>query len=180
MLSIKKVAEVAQLVVTAHPSRKDHFADPLIQCVELPATFLPGDNCQLAYDCNHCRQTISFDPNNKAFIAAKTWSLKRLGGQLDLLDQLGALLNLKLHAPIENGVEIARYYTAVLDIASVGYYRCAHCEAQYLIAYATHGTDNEGRGMPESDTMHVQCIAQVKLDEQELLAAFRKTVPITV
>ncbi|RZK22015.1 MAG: hypothetical protein EOO56_10025 [Hymenobacter sp.] len=113
-----------------------------------------------------------------AFIAAKTWSLKKLGGQRDLLAQVGQLLGLKLEAPTENGVEIARYYTAVLDIAMVGYYRCPHCATQYLIGYARHGTDNEGRGLPESDTMHVQCIAQVELDEPAFLTALSQSIVV--
>ena len=108
-----------------------------------------------------------------AFIAAKTWSLKRLSNQRALLDYVGHLLHLKLETPTEHGVEIARYYTAVLDIAMVGYYRCPHCGAQYLIGYARHGTDNEGRGLPEPDTMHVQCIARVIVEEQTLVSAFK-------
>lgn len=59
----------------------------------------------------------------------------------------------------------------------MGYYRCPQCAAQYLIGYARHGTDKEGRGLPESDTMHVQCIAQVQLDEPALVQAFNPPVP---
>ena len=178
MLAIKKVGVVQHLRVTAHPSSKDNFANPFIQEVDLPATFLPGENCELAYTCLNCHQEVSFAMGYGAFIAAKTWSLKRLANQQSLLDQIGHLLTLKLETPTEHGVVIARYYTAVLDIAMVGYYRCPHCATQYLMGYARHGTDNEGRGIPESDTMHVQCIAQVEVDEPALLEALNQHTPL--
>jgi hypothetical protein len=178
MSIIREIGKVSQLLATAHPSPKDNFADPLVQELVLPATFLAGESCQLAHSCLNCRQGINFTMGYGAFIAAKTWSLKKLANQRELLDQIGQLLHLKLEAPTEQGIEIARYYTAVLDIAMVGYYRCPHCEAQYLIGYARHGTDNEGRGLPEPDTMHVQCIAQVVVEEQALVSAFRKPAVI--
>lgn len=178
MLQLTKIGEVGQLTVTAHPSNKDHFADPLVQQVFLPGTFFPGDSYQLVHACLQCNYAISFNAEYGSLIAAKTWSLKRIGrNQRELLDQVGRLLHLKLDELTEGGVEVAYYYTAVLSIATVGYYRCSHCAAQYLIGHARHGTDNEGRGMPESDTMHVQCIAQVTTDEPELLRALNLPVP---
>ena len=179
MLQINKIEEVNRLTVTAHPSNKDHFADPLVQDVALPGTFFSGASCQLAHACTHCNHAINFNTeySSGSFIAAATWALDEVGNQRELLDQVGQLLHLKLRAPVRNGVEVAYYYTAVLSIATVGYYRCPQCAAQYLMGYARHGTDNEGRGMPESDTMRVQCIAQVQVDEPALVQAFNPPVP---
>lgn len=118
MLQITKSGEVARITVTAHPSNKDHFADPLVQDMALPGTFFPGASCQVAHACAHCNRGISFSTEYGSFIAAKTWSLKRLGrNQRELLDQVGQLLHLELDGLTENGVEVAYYYTAVLSIA---------------------------------------------------------------
>ena len=170
MLQINKLGEVGELEAKVVPSKKDHFANPLVQQVQVPGVFFLGDSCQIAHACHQCNQEVKFTVGYGAFVVAKTWSLKRLGGQHELLDQIGNLLNLKQQVPLENGIKIAHYYTAVLDIATVGYYRCPHCEAQYLIGYAQRITDGEGRGLPESNTMHVQCIAQIATDEKALLA----------
>lgn len=174
MPSIRKIAVVPHLQVTAIPSPKDDFPNPLVQLVDLPATFISGAACQLAYPCLKCHQKIDFKMGYGAFIAAKTWSLKRLANQQSLLDEVGQLLSLELETPTENGAVIARYYKALLDIAMVGYYRCPHCAAQYLIGYARHVTDNEGRGVPEPNTMHVRCIAQIEVDEPAFLQALNE------
>jgi hypothetical protein len=174
MLSIHKIAVALHLQVTATPSPKDNFRNPLVQEVDLPATFLFGEACQLTYPCLKCHQKIDFKMGYGAFIAAKTWSLKRIANQQNLLDEVGQLLSLELETPTENAIVVAHYYKAVLDIAMVGYYRCPHCAAQYLIGYARHIADNESRGIPEPDTMHVQCIAQVELDEPAFLQALNE------
>jgi hypothetical protein len=169
---ISKVGEVSHLVVTAYFSHTDNAASPL-QELTLPATFLSGESCQLAHSCLQCQQEIRFTMGYGAFIGAKTWSLSKLDNQRDFLDEIGQLLHLKLETPIEQGLEIARYYTAVLDVALVGYYRCTRCAAHYLIGYARHSVDKEGRGTPEPATMHVQCIAQIIAEEQVLLGVFK-------
>lgn len=169
MLSLNKIAEVDQLTVTALPAAKDSFTTPLEQPANLPHTYLAGASCQLTHACSQCSKHVSYTVQYGAFRIAKTWSLKRINNQKELLDEVGRLLDLKLKSHVENNIETARYYTAVLDIAMVGYYRCPHCEAQYLIGYAQRITDNEGRGVPEPDTIHVQKIVQVMFEEAELI-----------
>lgn len=170
MQLIHKIAEVKQLTVTALPSSKDTFAAPLVQTEYLPYTFLAGVEAELKYSCLSCGHPIIYPVRYGSFLLAKTWSLKKVNNQ-DILDEVGRLLELPLRSVVERGREIARYYTAVLDIATVGYLRCPHCQAQYLNAFSQRLTENEGRGKPEPDTIHVAAVARVELVEDEFMTA---------
>ncbi|UYZ64402.1 hypothetical protein [Hymenobacter weizhouensis] len=176
MQSIHKISEVDQLTVTASPSRKDTFSAPLVQTEPLPHTFLAGEEPVLKYDCLNCGQPIIHSVGYGAFLLARTWSLKKVNHQRELLNEVGQLLLLQLRSVIEQEQEVTRYYNAVLDIATVGYLRCPHCQAQYLMGFSQRLTDNEGRGKPEPDTIHVQSIAFVNLNEHEFISALESTI----
>lgn len=127
------------------------------------------------YQCSHCGGEVELKfAFNKQILAGGDLSRQGFHENRELLDSVGTLFNQYLHHEIDvNGFEI--YYLsapqgagALLDVA---YYRCPHCEAQYLVLNKERF--KEERPPFEPDEISIKRIVQVELDHGNFIQSFR-------
>ena len=175
MVTILKTEEVttAQMVVEA--SSRDAFMGTVVQSGVLPHTFSYGTSHILKHRCGHCTQEVTVEfVYGKQILAGGALSRQGFHESRNLLDAVGQLFGQHLHHRTDNnGFESYLYLSAPDNtgaLRNVAYYRCPHCQAQYLLLYNDWLKDN--RPPFEPDETHLVQIYQVELDHDAFLRTF--------
>ena len=174
---IKKIAEVTAVEMLIEASERDSFEGTAQQFGTLPHVFSYGARRIMKHQCAHCalEVTVDFD-YGKQILAGGDLSRQGFNENRNLLDAVGNLFDQYLHHDVDvNKFESYLYLNssgangALLDVA---YYRCAHCQAQYLILHSVW--IKEDRPPFEPDEINIKKIYQIVLDHDDFLQAFRQ------
>ena len=170
-----------QMVVEA--SSRDAFVGTMIQSGVLPHTFSYGTSHTLKHRCGRCAQEVTVEfAYGKRILAGGSLSRQGFHENRELLDVVGQLFGQHLHHRTDgNGFESYLYLSAPDNagaLRNVAYYRCPHCQAQYLLLYNDWLKDN--RPPFEPDETHLVQLYQVDLNHRAFLQAFHRADPTGV
>lgn len=173
VVDIEKIAEVREAQMRVQASKKDRFIGTLIQAGPLPFIFYYGDQRTLQHTCTSCRLEVAAEfAYGKQIIGLGALAEQDFNHNRPQLDIFGKIFNQYLYHTIDvNGSESYLYQSdpdntkgALLNVA---YYRCPHCQTQYLVLYQNQL--KEERPPFEPDEILIERIIQVKFDHAELL-----------
>ena len=160
-------------------SKKDSFSGTLVQSGTLPFTFYYGERHTLVHTCAKCGTSVEagFWYGSKQLIALGSLSRQDFFENKTQLDVVGKLFEQHLFHEIDvNGFESYLYLTdpengkgALLNAA---YYRCSHCQAQYLVLYQNQL--KEERPPFEPDEILIDKVFQVEFDHEGFLLALNR------
>ena len=173
MVNIEKLAEVQEAGMLVAASKKDRFVGTLIQTEGLPAIFYYGERRTLQHTCTNCGLGVvtEFTSGQQmvGFGALAEQNFNRNGAQLDVVGKL--FRQYLYHAIDVNGFESYLYQSDPDEskgaLLSVAYYRCLHCQAQYLVLYQNQL--KEERPPFDPDKILIERILQVEFNHTELL-----------
>lgn len=158
-------------------SLRDAFTGTVIQTGTLPAVFAYGRRRTLLHVCGQCAHEVAVEfASGKQILASGRLSRQGFQEHRGWLDAVGTLFGQYLRREVDqNGFESYVYLTcADADkgvLLNAAYYRCGHCQAQYLVAYQLQLQDN--RPPFEPDKILLVKLLQVALNHTEFMAALR-------
>lgn len=173
-ITIEKIGEIKQVQLVVEASKRDSFSGTNVLAATLPFNFPYGVQRTLQHSCGQCSREIDVKFTYKGnLLTSNALSRKSFHNDRALLDTVGALFEQYLYNVVDiNGFEIYTYLTkpdnATGALLNVGYYRCSHCQAQYLIAYQIQL--QEDRPPFEPDTITIKKIIQVRFDHTAFLS----------
>ena len=157
-------------------SRKDSFGGSLLQTGVLPAAFYYGARHAIKHVCISCGQEVEalFGYGSKQMVELGDMSRQGFNENRAQLDVVGKLFGQYLYHEVDmNGFESYLYQSdpdeqkgAMLNVA---YYRCPHCQAQYLVSYQDQL--KEDRPPFEPDEILIDKVFRVEFDHNGLLQA---------
>jgi len=182
VIAIEKISQIQQAQMLVEPSKKDTFSSELLQAGTLPHIFCYGDRRTLQHTCAHCGLKVATEfTYGKQMIGFGALARQDFNDNKAQLDIIGKLFGQYLYQEIDNnGLESYLYQSdpdsnkgALLNVA---YYRCLHCQSQYLVLYQNQL--KEERPPFEPDEILIEQILQVRFDEPALLKVLnRESVP---
>jgi hypothetical protein len=174
VVNIDKIAEITAVQMRVEASKKDSFRGTLVQAGVLPFIFFYGESRTLKHTCAKCGLEVQadFGYGSKQLIGLGRLSRQGFNENRAQLDVIGKLFNQFLYHKVDsNGFESYLYQSDPDNnkgaLLSVAYYRCAHCQAQYLVLYQNQL--KEERPPFEPDEILIKSIYQVVFDHEELL-----------
>ena len=184
MTRIEKINSVLTVQMLVEAGKHDVFLGQAVQTGTLPFIFSYGKRRTLKHRCLNCKLEVAVDFGYGGQVLAGS-DLSRQGFHENriLLDAVGNLFEQYLFHEIDvNGFESYLYQTdpdnnkgALLDVA---YYRCAHCQAQYLALYQLQLKDE--RPPFEPDEILISKVYQVALDHEKFMQTFQSLAPEVV
>lgn len=184
MTLIKKISSVLTVQMLVEAGKHDAFQGQTVQTGMLPFIFSYGIRRTLKHLCPHCEMEVAVGFGYGGQILAGS-DLSRQGfhENRNLLDAVGNLFGQYLFHEIDiNGFESYLYQTDPDNnkgaLLSVAYYRCAHCQAQYLALYQLQLKDE--RPPFEPDEILISKIYQVVLDHDEFMQTFQSLASAVV
>ena len=180
-VTIERIAQVLQIQMVVEASDRDSFAGTFIQDGVLPFVFYYGDSRVIRHQCLKCALIVEAEAGygSKEFVSLGRLSRQGFHENRAQLDVVGRLFDQYLHHEIDsNGFETYLYQISPDDdkgaVLSVAYYRCNHCQTQYLVLYQNQFKEH----IPpfEPDEILIEKIYQVAFDHDELLRVLNKTV----
>lgn len=177
MVSIRKIEEVTAVQMVVEASRRDAFVGTVVQAGVLPHTFSYGTRHTLKHPCAQCAREVTVEfAYGKQILAGGPLSQQGFHENRELLDAVGRLFGQHLyHHTDGNGFESYVYLSAPDNagaLRNVAYYRCPHCQAQYLLLYNDWLKDD--RPPFDPDETHLVQLCQVELDHEAFLRAFHR------
>lgn len=178
VVNIEKIAEVREAQMRVEPSKKDKFVGTLVQTGTLPFIFYYGDRRTLQHTCTNCGLEVAAEFAYGKIIGLGALAKEDFNENRAQLDVVGRLFNQYLYHTVDaNGLESYLYQSdpdenegALLNVA---YYRCPHCQAQYLVLYQNQL--KEERPPFEPDEILIEQIFQVAFDHDELLKLLNRS-----
>lgn len=177
MKIIKKISEITEVQMVVEASTRDAFSGTVLQSGTLPHVFSYGERRTMKHPCARCQQEVTVEfAFGRQILAGGTLSRQGFHENRGLLDAVGNLFGQYLHHEIDlNGFESYLYLNApgnngaLLDVA---YYRCSHCQAQYLVLHREWLKDE--RPPFEPDELSIKQIYQVVFDHEAFLRSFHR------
>jgi hypothetical protein len=172
-IEIINMVSDAHLIVT--PNENTSFKNVFQSNIKIPATFENGKQWEIKHLCKACKNQVEFQNhyNSQTYIAGTELWIKRLNSR-EFIDSLGKLFGLTLYDETDvNNTFIYYYYDQGKSRlpAWFMYYRCKHCQAQYLLCYSiSYGA--ERREVP--DMAYLKAIYYVNFDEAFFLDSYNK------
>lgn len=179
-VNIEKVARVPKIHMVIEANDRDSFTGQLVQEGMLPFVFFYGDKRTITHACSGCALQVEadFGEGSKQVVGLGRLSRQGFHENRALLDTIGGLFDQFLHHEVDsNGFEIYLYQISPDNnrgaVLSVAYYRCSHCQAQYLVLYQNQFKEH----IPpfEPDEILIEAIYQVAFDHDKLLRVLNKT-----
>lgn len=179
VVNIEKLAEVREVQMLVEASKKDRFIGTLVQTGTLPFIFNYGDRRTLQHACTNCGLEVTAEfAYGKQMIGFGALARQDFNENRAQLDIVGKLFKQYLYHTIDdNGFESYLYQSdpdhekgALLNVS---YYRCPHCQAQYLVLYQPQL--KEERPPFEPDEILIEQILQVEFDHAELLRVLNRS-----
>lgn len=182
-VTIEKIAEITAVEMLVKASEKDIFSGILTQSGVLPFTFYYGEYPTLTHQCADCGEVVKTEFRyGSSLITLGSLSRQDFNENRPQLDIFGTLFHQFLYNSVDiNGFESYLYLTnpernrgALLDVS---YYRCTHCQVQYLVLYQVQLKEERPPFAP--DEILIEKIYQVAFDHDELLRVLNKTATTT-
>ena len=175
MLTIQKIGEVTAVQMIVEASSRDAFVGTVVQSGDLPHIFSYGTSHVLKHHCVRCAQEVTVEfAYGKQILAGGPLSRQGFHENRELLDAVGQLFGQYLYQHVDgNGFESYLYLSAPQNngaLRNVAYYRCPHCQAQYLLLYNDWLKDN--RPPFEPDEVYLVKLYQVELEHNVFMQAF--------
>lgn len=183
VVNIEKLAEVQEVRMLVEAGKKDKFVGTLVQPGVLPFVFYYGERRTIQHACTNCGLEVAAEfAYGKQMIGVGALARQDFNENRAQLDVVGKLFNQYLYHTIDvNGYESYLYQSDPDNskgaLFNVSYYRCAHCQAQYLVLYQPQL--KEERPPFEPDEILIKQIFQVEFDHTELLSALNR-LPVAV
>ena len=178
IVDIQKVAEVTQIQMRVEAGKRDPFFGTLVQSATPPSKFYYGERRTLQHSCSTCGLSVEAEfAFGKQLIGLGSLSRQDFNENRAQLDIVGKLFHQHLDNELDsNGFESYLYLThpdpdrgALLNVS---YYRCPHCQAQYLVSYQRQIKDE--RPPFEPDEILIDKVFGVAFDHEELLRVLNR------
>lgn len=184
MIDLKKISEVTLVQMLVEAGKRDAFLGTTLQSSTLPFAFAYGKRRIMKHNCSNCGLEVEVEfAYGKQILAGGELSRQGFHEKREVLDAVGKLFDQYLHHKVNsNGFESYMYLSspqhekgALLEVA---YYRCAHCQAQYLVLHQLQLKDE--RPPFEPDEILISKIYQVALDHEKFMQTFQSLAPEVV
>ncbi|NJN28756.1 MAG: hypothetical protein HC819_23630 [Cyclobacteriaceae bacterium] len=141
--------------------------------INIPGTFFHGSKWTLYFNCISCGKETKFGVYYKSpeYIAGGELHYDTFNNK-EFLNVFGKLFELDL---IDKGVDVNNftifYYQIKNNVVWLDYFKCNHCNVQYLMTYSTQSGEERP---PKPDLVHIKGIYQVEFDEEEFFKLYNK------
>jgi hypothetical protein len=183
VIPIEKIAAIQQVQMLVEYNSRDTFSGELRQVGTLPHIFYYGDKRTMLHSCANCAQQVGVEfAYGKQMIGFGALAKQDFNDNKVQLDIFGRLFGQYLFQEIDyNGFETYLYQSDPDNIKgallNTSYYRCSHCQTQYLVLYQNQL--KEDRPPFEPDEILIDQVLQVRFDEPALLKSLNRLPAIT-